>query len=84
MVHIMKRKGEYIGINIFDKMVLKILEYSISKEKDPRVDKDWFLRVTRMAMEPMGEPKVPLYRTKHDKKNAFKVINGGLSEKRND
>ncbi|RHW43467.1 hypothetical protein D1B31_02060 [Neobacillus notoginsengisoli] len=73
-----------MGINIFDRMVLKILEYSISREKNPLVDKDLFLRVTRMAMEPMGEPKVPLYRTRHDKKNAFKVINGGLNEKRND
>ncbi|OCA86048.1 hypothetical protein A8F94_14500 [Bacillus sp. FJAT-27225] len=73
-----------MGFNIFYKIEGKIIEFLLRKQKNPLVDRDLFLRVNSLAMRPMGEPKLPLYRTRHDKKNAFKVINGGLSEKRKD
>jgi hypothetical protein len=46
------------------------------REEHRLVDKELFNLVNRLARTPVGERKVPLYRTPIDKKKAFKVIDG--------
>ncbi|CEG26463.1 hypothetical protein [Bacillus sp. B-jedd] len=64
-------------MNIINKMRFKVFEFFVKRSKEGPVDKELLLSVTKLALEPMGKPKKPLYRNDADKKDAFKVIEGG-------
>ncbi|WNS82185.1 hypothetical protein RRU94_15665 [Domibacillus sp. DTU_2020_1001157_1_SI_ALB_TIR_016] len=55
------------------------------KEKELQlVDLEQLQRIVALAMKPMGEPKVPLYRDKNAKKRAFRVIQGSKPKQHNE
>lgn len=64
-------------VNLYNQLKLKWIEFVISRDKNFPVDKDLFIKVTKLAMEPVGTRKVPIYRTNHSKRAAFRLIKGG-------
>lgn len=70
-------------MNIINKMRYKVFAFFVKRSKEGPVDKELLLSVTRLALEPMGKRKTPLYRSDADKKNAFKVIEGGRKREGN-